>query len=127
MLFVLYALIIWGKKLDVVSAAAATPIIDISRSEDIATCPSRGTNITILACPELVLKLCPALDREIYNHAGIASAMTQLKDLVDGTVVGSGSDFIVIQKGKKRLLLESTSFKIKELKSATTPYGSQID
>jgi len=53
--------------------------------------------------------------------------MTQLKDLVDGTVVGSGSDFIVIQKGKKRLLLESSNFRIKELKNATTPYGSQID
>ncbi len=53
--------------------------------------------------------------------------MTQLKDLVDGTVVGSGSDFIVIQKGKKRLLLESSNFTITELKSATTPYGSHID
>jgi len=53
--------------------------------------------------------------------------MTQLKDLVDGEIVGSGSDFIVIQKGKKRLLLEFQDFKIKELKNATTPYGSQID
>ena len=53
--------------------------------------------------------------------------MNQLKDLVDGTVVGSGSDFIVVQKGKKRLLLESSNFTIKELKNATTPYGSQID
>lgn len=53
--------------------------------------------------------------------------MTQLKDLVDGKVVGSGSDFIVIQKGKKRLLLEFQGFEIKELKNATTPYGSQID
>lgn len=64
---------------------------------------------------------------ELYNHANIAAGMTQLKDLVDGTVVGSGSDFIVVQKGKKRLLLESSSFTIKELKNATTPYGSQID
>ncbi|HEX2558428.1 MAG TPA: hypothetical protein VHK86_08925 [Nitrososphaera sp.] len=53
--------------------------------------------------------------------------MAQLKDLVDGTVVGSGSDFIVIQKGKKRLLLEFSSFKLQELKNASTPYGSQID
>ena len=53
--------------------------------------------------------------------------MTQLKDLVDGMVVGFGSDFIVIQKGKKRLLVESSNFTIKELKTATTPYGSQID
>lgn len=53
--------------------------------------------------------------------------MIQLKDLVDGVIVGSGSDFIVIQKGKKRLLLEFASFKVHELKRATTPYGSQID
>jgi hypothetical protein len=53
--------------------------------------------------------------------------MNQLKDLVDGTVVGSGSNFIVIQKGKKRILLESSNFTVKVLKNATTPYGSQID
>jgi hypothetical protein len=51
----------------------------------------------------------------------------QLKDLVDCTIVGSGSDFVVVQKGKKRMLLEFPSFQIKELKNATTPYGSQID
>ena len=50
-----------------------------------------------------------------------------LKDLVDCTIVGSGSDFVVVQKGKKRMLLEFPSFQIKELKNATTPYGSQID
>jgi hypothetical protein len=53
--------------------------------------------------------------------------MTLLKDLVEGSVVGSGSDFIVIQKGKKRVLLNFPSYQLKELKSATTPYGSQID
>ncbi len=53
--------------------------------------------------------------------------MTQLKDLVDGTVVGSGTDYIVIQKGKKRILLDFPSCQIKELKTATTPYGSRID
>jgi hypothetical protein len=51
----------------------------------------------------------------------------QLKDLVDGAIVGSGTDYIVVQKGKKRLLVELQDFKIKELKNATTPYGSQID
>jgi hypothetical protein len=50
-----------------------------------------------------------------------------LKDLVDCTIVGSGSDFVVVQKGKKRMLLEFPSFQIKELKNSTTPYGSQID
>jgi hypothetical protein len=53
--------------------------------------------------------------------------MTQLKDLVDGTVVGSGTDYIVVQKGKKRLLLDFPNFQLKELKNSTTPYGSQID
>jgi hypothetical protein len=53
--------------------------------------------------------------------------MIQLKDLIEGIVVGSGSDYVVIQKGKKRLLLEFQTFKIQELKNATTPYGSQID
>jgi hypothetical protein len=51
----------------------------------------------------------------------------QLKDLVNGTIVGSGSDFIVIQHGKKRILLNFPSFEAKELKNATTPYGSKID
>ena len=46
---------------------------------------------------------------------------------MDGIVVGSGSDYIVIQKGKRRLLLEFQNFKVQELKNATTPYGSQID
>jgi hypothetical protein len=50
-----------------------------------------------------------------------------LKDLVGGSIVGSGSDFIVIQKDKKRLLVEITSFRVQELKNAGTPYGSQID
>jgi hypothetical protein len=56
-----------------------------------------------------------------------AYQMIKLKDLLECRVVGSGSDFIVIQKGKKRLLVEFSDFKIRELKSATTPYGSQID
>lgn len=64
---------------------------------------------------------------ELNNQANIAATMAQLKDLVNGTVAGSGSDFIVIQKGKKRLLLEFQSFKVQELKNSTTPYGSQID
>jgi hypothetical protein len=51
----------------------------------------------------------------------------QLRELVDGMVVGSGSDFVVIEKGKKRLLLSFDSFVIKELRNAGTPYGSQID
>lgn len=51
----------------------------------------------------------------------------RLGDLVDGTVVGSGTDYIVIQKGKKRIMLECPAFKMQELKSHGTPYGSQFD
>ena len=51
--------------------------------------------------------------------------MVNLKDMVDGNIVGSGSDFIVIQKNKKRFLVEMRIIKIQELKNATTPYGSQ--
>jgi len=49
----------------------------------------------------------------------------RLKDMVDGNIVGSGPDFIVIQKNKKRFLVEMRIIKIQELKNATTPYGSQ--
>ena len=51
----------------------------------------------------------------------------RLKDLVDGTVVGSGSDYIVIQRDKKRIMISFQSFEIKELKNSVTPYGSQFD
>ena len=50
----------------------------------------------------------------------------QLKDLVEGTVMGSGSDYVVVQKGKKRLLLQFPSFSLQELRSHGTPYGSQV-
>jgi hypothetical protein len=52
--------------------------------------------------------------------------MITLKDIVNGNVVGSGSDYIVIQKNKKRFLIEMKIIKIQELKNATTPYGSQF-
>jgi hypothetical protein len=51
--------------------------------------------------------------------------MIMLKDIVNGNVVGSGSDYIVIQKNKKRFLIEMKIIKIQELKNSTTPYGSQ--
>ncbi|HKG41647.1 MAG TPA: hypothetical protein VKA98_05885 [Nitrososphaeraceae archaeon] len=52
--------------------------------------------------------------------------MIRLKDIVNGSVVGSGSDYIVIQKNKKRFLIEMKIVRIQELKNATTPYGSQF-
>jgi hypothetical protein len=52
--------------------------------------------------------------------------MIRLKDIVNGSIVGSGSDYIVIQKNKKRFLIEMKIIRIQELKNATTPYGSQF-
>jgi hypothetical protein len=52
--------------------------------------------------------------------------VVNLKDIVDGNIVGSGSDFIVIQKNKKRFLIEMKIINIQELKNATTPYGSHF-
>ena len=37
-----------------------------------------------------------------------------------------GPTFFVVQKAKRRFLIEIKSFKIQELKNATTPYGSQF-
>ncbi len=46
---------------------------------------------------------------------------------MDGCIVGTGTDYVVIQKERKRYLIEILPSTIKELKNASTPYGSQID
>lgn len=46
---------------------------------------------------------------------------------MEGTIVGIGTDYIVIQKEKKRYLVEINPQTFKELKNSSTPYGSQID
>jgi hypothetical protein len=51
----------------------------------------------------------------------------KIKDLLEGYIVGTGSDYVVIQKEKKRYLIEILPATIKELKNSSTPYGSQID
>ena len=50
--------------------------------------------------------------------------MGGLRNIIDGKVVGTGSDFVVILKGKKRILIQFESFRMIELKNAATPYGS---
>jgi hypothetical protein len=40
----------------------------------------------------------------------------KIKDLFGGEIVGTGSDFIVVLKGKNRLLLQFTSHNIIKLK-----------
>jgi len=49
-----------------------------------------------------------------------------IKDLFGGEIVGTGSDYIVVLKGKKRLLVQFNSHRIIKLKSEATPYGSTI-
>jgi hypothetical protein len=50
--------------------------------------------------------------------------MMELRDLLDGKIVGTGSDFVVVLKDKKRILMHLQSFRLVELKKDTTPYGS---
>jgi hypothetical protein len=47
--------------------------------------------------------------------------------LYEGNIVGTGSDYLVIQKEKKRYLVEIVPNSLRELKNTSTPYGSQID
>lgn len=58
-------------------------------------------------------------DKQIY-------CQMRIKDLFGGEIVGTGSDFIVVLKGKKRFLLQFNSHSIIKLKNETTPYGSTI-
>jgi hypothetical protein len=51
----------------------------------------------------------------------------KIKDLFNGSIVGTGSDYLVIQKEKKRYLIEILPDSMRELKKSSTPYGSQID
>ena len=46
--------------------------------------------------------------------------------MIDGKIVGTGLDYIVIEKNKKRFLIEIKNESIKELKRSTTPYGSEF-
>jgi hypothetical protein len=52
--------------------------------------------------------------------------MMKIKDLFGGEIVGTGSDFIVVLKGKNRLLLQFSSHNIIKLKKEATPYGSSV-
>lgn len=51
----------------------------------------------------------------------------KIKDLFNGNIVGTGSDYLVVQKEKKRYLIEILPNSVRELKNSSTPYGSQID
>jgi len=55
-----------------------------------------------------------------------ADAMVPLKEFVGGNIVGSGSNYIVVQVESKRFLIELKDFSIIELKKFITPYGSDF-
>ena len=46
--------------------------------------------------------------------------------MIEGKIVGTGLDYIVIEKNKKRFLIEIKNESIRELKRSTTPYGSEF-
>jgi hypothetical protein len=54
----------------------------------------------------------------------LSNCVMRLRDLIDGKIVGTGSDFVVILKDKKRILMHLESFRLVELRKDTTPYGS---
>lgn len=117
---------ICGRKLLVVRDAAIEPIKVTKNASDKAIKEKKDTDVCAASTAAHYLSDIKKHIITIITYI-IAPSCVQLKDLIDGTVVGSGSDYIVIQKGKKRLLLECAEFKVKELKSHGTPYGSQFD
>ena len=54
----------------------------------------------------------------------LSNYIMRLRDLIDGKIVGTGSDFVVVLKDKKRILMHLESFRLVELRKDTTPYGS---
>ena len=48
------------------------------------------------------------------------------RKLIGAKIVGTGSDYIVIEKEKTRYLIEVCFETLKELKNSTTPYGSHL-
>ena len=52
--------------------------------------------------------------------------MIQLKEFVGGNIVGSGSNYVVVQKDSKRFFIELKDYSVLELKKSTTPYGSDF-
>jgi hypothetical protein len=51
----------------------------------------------------------------------------KIRDLLYGSIVGVGSDYIVIEKDKQRYLVEIMPNTMRKLEKSSTPYGSQID
>ena len=47
--------------------------------------------------------------------------MKALKELMNGNIVGYGSDYIVVEKSKKRFFVQVANFRIHELRNSVTP------
>jgi hypothetical protein len=65
------------------------------------------------------------LVEDIYWYGGFFDVV-RLKEFVGGNIVGSGSNYVVVQKDRKRFLIELKDFTVVELKKFTTPYGSDL-
>ena len=52
--------------------------------------------------------------------------MKGLKELMNGSIVGYGSDYIVVEKSKKRFFVHICNFRIHELRNSVTPYWSDF-
>jgi hypothetical protein len=52
--------------------------------------------------------------------------MKALKELMNGNIVGYGSDYIVVEKSKKRFFVHVANFRIHELRNSVTPYWSDF-
>jgi len=62
----------------------------------------------------------------IYTEYVGTHDMVQLKEFVGGNIVGSGSNYVVVQKDSKRFFIELKDYSVLELKKSTTPYGSDF-
>ena len=63
---------------------------------------------------------------KVYIGMETSFDVVQLKEFVGGNIVGSGSNYVVVQKDRKRFLIELKDFTVVELKKFTTPYGSDL-
>jgi hypothetical protein len=75
----------------------------------------------------LTLKHFNLKERENQKYGSYFFKVLRIKDLMESCIVGTGSDYLVVQKENKRYIIEILPSSIKELKNASTPYGSQID
>lgn len=62
----------------------------------------------------------------MWGYTPIAIDVLRLKDFVGGNIVGSGSNYNVVQMDNKRFVIEFKYFLVLGLKKSITPYGSDF-